>query len=73
MAPEETAWEVGRLNRLRGNDSLQPGMLLKVVVSDGRPVVLPQRQLDISEDRPLPPPPPLALPNKRPRGPYRGR
>ena len=73
MASEETAWEVARLNRLRSNDSLQPGMLLKVVVSDGRPVVLPRRQLDISEDRPLPPPPPLALPNKRPRGPYRGR
>jgi predicted Zn-dependent protease len=73
MASEETAWEVARLNRLRSSDSLQPGMLLKVVVSDGRPVVLPRRQLDISEDRPLPPPPPLVLPNKRPRGPYRGR
>jgi len=73
MASEETAWEVARLNRLRSNDSLQPGMLLKVVVSDGRSVVMPRRQLDISEDRPMPPPPPLALPNKRPRGPYRGR
>ena len=73
MASEETAWEVARLNRLRSNDSLQPGMLLKVVVSDGRSVVMPRRQLDISEDRPLPPPPPLALPNKRPQGPYRGR
>ena len=73
MASEETAWEVARLNRLRSSDSLQPGMLLKVVVSDGRPVVMPRRQLDISEDRPVPPPPPLALPNKRPRGPYRGR
>ena len=73
MAPEETAWEVARLNRLRGNDSLRAGMLLKVVVSDGRPVVLPQRQLDISQDRPSPPPPPLALPKKRPQGPYRGR
>ena len=73
MASEETAWEVARLNRLRGSDSLQPGMLLKVVVSDGRPVVIPRRQLDISEDRPLPPPPPLVLPNKRPQGPYRGR
>jgi predicted Zn-dependent protease len=73
MASEETAWEVARLNRLRSSDSLQPGMLLKVVVSDGRPVVLPRRQLDIREDRPLPPPPPLVLPNKRPRGPYRGR
>ena len=73
MASEETAWEVARLNRLRSSDSLQPGMLLKVVVSDGSPVVLPRRQLEISEDRPVPPPPPLALPNKRPRGPYRGR
>ena len=72
MALEETAWEVARLNRLRGNDSLQPGMLLKIVVSDGQPVVLPRRQLDISGDRPLPPPPPLALPNRRPQGPYRG-
>jgi predicted Zn-dependent protease len=73
MPPEETAWEVARLNRLRGNDSLQPGMLLKVVVSDGPPVVLPRRQLDIGAARPLPPPPPLALPTKRPQGPYRGR
>jgi len=73
MAPEETAWEVARLNRLRGNDSLQPGMVLKIVVSDGRPVVLPRRQLDITEGRPVPPSPPLALPNKRPRGPYTGR
>jgi predicted Zn-dependent protease len=74
MAPEETAWEVARLNRLRGNDSLRPGMVLKVVVSDGRPpVVLPRRQLDISQDRPSPPPPPLAPPKKRPQGPYRGR
>jgi predicted Zn-dependent protease len=73
MAPEETAWEVARLNRLRGNDSLQPGMVLKIVVSDGQPVVQPRRQLDISEGRPLPPPPPLVLPNKRPRGPYMGR
>jgi predicted Zn-dependent protease len=73
MAPEETAWEVARLNRLRSNDSLQPGMVLKIVVSDGRPVVMPRRQLDINESRPLPPPPPLVLPNKRPRGPYTGR
>jgi predicted Zn-dependent protease len=73
MSPEDTAWEVARLNRLRGNDSLQAGMVLKIVVSDGRPVVLPRRQLDITEGRPLPPPPPLALPNRRPQGPYRGR
>jgi predicted Zn-dependent protease len=73
MVPEETAWEVARLNRLRSNDSLQPGMVLKIVASDGRPVVMPRRQLDINESRPLPPPPPLVLPNKRPRGPYTGR
>jgi predicted Zn-dependent protease len=73
MVPEETAWEVARLNRLRSNDSLQPGMVLKIVVSDGRPVVMPRRQLDINESRPLPPPPPLVPPNKRPRGPYMGR
>jgi predicted Zn-dependent protease len=73
MAPEETAWEVARLNRLRGNDSLRAGMLLKVVVADGPPMVLPQRQLDINADRPAPPPPPLVTPRKRPQGPYRGR
>jgi predicted Zn-dependent protease len=73
MAPGETAWEVARLNRLRGNDSLQPGMVLKIVESDGRPMILPRRQLDISENRPLPPPPPVAIPHKRPRGPYTGR
>jgi predicted Zn-dependent protease len=73
MAPEETAWEVASLNRLRGSDSLQPGKVLKIVVSDGQPVVLPRRQLDISEGRPLPPPPPLVPPNRRPRGPYMGR
>jgi predicted Zn-dependent protease len=73
MAPEETAWEVARLNRLRSSDSLQPGMLLKVVVADDRSLALPRRQLDLSGERPLPPPPPLALPKKRPQGPYRGR
>jgi predicted Zn-dependent protease len=72
MAPDETVWEVASLNRLRSKDALQPGMLLKVVVADGRPVGLPRRQLDISADRPLPVPPP-ALPQKRPQGPYRGR
>jgi predicted Zn-dependent protease len=71
MAPEETAWEVTRLNRLRSNDSLQPGMLLKIVVADGRPVVLPRRQLDLNDDRPLPPPsPPRTLPPQRSRVPY---
>ena len=73
MAPEETAWEITRLNRLRSKDSLQPGMLLKIVVADGKPVSLPRRQLDLNESRPLPPLPPPALPNRRPRGPYMGR
>lgn len=71
MAPEEKAWEVTRLNRLRSNDSLQPGMWLKIVVADGRPVILPQRRLDINEDRRAsPPPPPSAMPNRRSRVPY---
>jgi predicted Zn-dependent protease len=73
MAPEETAWELTRLNRLRSKDSLQPGMLLKIVVADGQPVSLPRRQLDLNESRPVPPLPPPALPNRRPRGPYMGR
>jgi predicted Zn-dependent protease len=71
MAPDEKAWEVTRLNRLRNSDSIQPGMLLKIVVSDGRPVVLPQRQLDLSRDRPVAPPPPLRpMPPQRSRVPY---
>jgi predicted Zn-dependent protease len=70
MAPDETAWDVARLNRLRHNDSLQPGMLLKIVVPDDRPMALPRRRLDIGEDRPLPPPPPpSALPTQRSRVP----
>ncbi len=71
MAPDEKAWEVTRLNRLRSNDSIQPGMLLKIVVADGRAVALPQRQLDISRDRPLAPPPPQRpMPPQRSRVPY---
>jgi predicted Zn-dependent protease len=71
MTPEEKAWEVTRLNRLRSNDSLHPGMRLKVVVTDDRPVALPQRRLDIKEERSAsPPPPPPALPTKRSRVPY---
>ena len=71
MAPDEKAWEVTRLNRLRGSDSIQPGMLLKIVVPDGRPVALPQRQLDLSRDRPVAPPPPLRpMPPQRSRVPY---
>ncbi len=70
MAPDEKTWEVTRLNRLRSNDSLQPGMLLKIVVPDDRAVVLPQRRLDVSEDRRVPPPPPPVRPNQRSRVPY---
>jgi predicted Zn-dependent protease len=70
MAPDEKMWEVTRLNRLRSNDSLYPGMQLKIVVPDERPVLLPRRQLDIREDRPLSPPPPPAPPGRRSRVPY---
>jgi predicted Zn-dependent protease len=71
MAAEEKTWEVARLNRLRGNDSLQPGMQLKIVVPDDRAVALPQRRLDIREDRPVsPPPPPPAVPTRRSRVPH---
>jgi predicted Zn-dependent protease len=70
MAPDEKAWEVARLNRLRSNDSLQAGMLLKIVVLDDRPVASPQRRLDISQDRPLSPPPPPRIPAQRSRVPY---
>jgi predicted Zn-dependent protease len=71
MAADDKAWEITRLNRLRGNDSVQPGMLLKIVVADGRAMPLPQRQLDLSQDRPVaPPPPPTRLPPQRSRVPY---
>jgi predicted Zn-dependent protease len=71
MSPDENAWELTRLNRLRSNDSLRPGMLLKIVVADGRPLALPQRRLDISQERPVPPPPPpSAMPPRRSRVPY---
>jgi predicted Zn-dependent protease len=70
MAPDEKAWEVARLNRLRSSDSLHAGMLLKIVEPDGRPVALPQRRLDISQDRPLTPPPPPRIPAQRSRVPY---
>jgi predicted Zn-dependent protease len=71
MSPDEKAWEVMRLNRLRSNDSLQPAMLLKVVVPDGRPVAVPQRRLDVSQERPIsPPPPPPVIPTRRSRVPY---
>ena len=68
---DDKTWEVMSLNRLRSNDSLQPGMLLKIVVADNRPIALPQRRLDVSQERPLsPPPPPPALPTRRSRVPY---
>jgi predicted Zn-dependent protease len=71
MTPEEKAWEVARLNRLRSNDSLQPGMQLKIVVADDRPIALPQRRLEVKEERPAAPPPsPPTLPTKRSRVPY---
>jgi predicted Zn-dependent protease len=68
MPPERKNWEVASLNRLRGSDSLRPGMLLKIVVPDTRAVALPQRRLDISEERPAPPPP-QPLPPRRSRVP----
>jgi predicted Zn-dependent protease len=71
MSPEETSWEVARLNRLRSNDSLQPGMLLKIVVADDRLQAIPRRRLDIGADRPPPPPPlPRTMPPQRSRVPY---
>ncbi|MGH8068422.1 MAG: M48 family metalloprotease [Candidatus Entotheonellia bacterium] len=71
MSPDEKAWEVTRLNRLRSNDSLRTGMLLKIVVPDDRPIALPQRRLDISQERPVPPPPPPpVMPPRRTRVPY---
>ena len=71
MAPDEKAWEVASLNRMRSSDSIQPSMLLKIVLPDGRAVALPQRRLDLSRDRPLaPPPPPRPMPPQRSRVPY---
>jgi len=69
VAEGDRSWEITRLNRLRGNDALRPGMLLKIVVPDDRAVVLPQRRLDISEERRLPPPTPAPLPTRRSRVP----
>jgi predicted Zn-dependent protease len=68
MPPETKGWEVATLNRLRGSDSLRPGLVLKIVVPDTRAVALPQRQLDLRGERPLPPPPP-PLPSRRSRVP----
>lgn len=69
VAEGDRSWEITRLNRLRGNDALRAGMLLKIVVPDDRAVVLPQRRLDISEERRLPPPTPAPLPTRRSRVP----
>jgi predicted Zn-dependent protease len=70
MAPDEKRWEVASLNRLRSSDALRPGMLLKVIVPDDRAVALPQRRLDLGQDRPpSPPPPPPPLPTQRSRVP----
>ncbi len=66
----EKVWDVARLNRLRGNDPLKPGMLLKIVVPDDRPLLLPQRRLEIREERPGSPPQPLPPPSRRSRVPY---
>ena len=66
--PERKNWEITTLNRLRGSDSLRPGMSLKIVVPDTRTVALPQRRLDLSEERPVSPPPP-PLPPRRSRVP----
>lgn len=67
---DEKRWEVASLNRLRSSDSLRPGMQLKIVVPDDRAVASPQRQLDISQDRPSSPPPPASpLPTRRSRVP----
>jgi predicted Zn-dependent protease len=70
QAEAERHWDVARLNRLRNDDGLRPGMLLKVVVADHRPLTRPQRRLEISEDRPLSPPPPPAVPTRRSRVPW---
>jgi predicted Zn-dependent protease len=65
----EGNWDVARLNRLRNDDALHPGMLVKVVVADHRRVALPRRQLDLREEHPAPPPPP-PLPARRSRVPW---
>jgi predicted Zn-dependent protease len=74
MAPEETKWEVTRLNGLRSSESLQPGRLLKIVVADDRMIALPglpRRQLDLGPDRSPPPPTrPPVMPPQRSRIPY---
>lgn len=70
LAEGERRWDVARLNRLRNDDALRPGMLLKVVVADNRPLALPQRRLEVSEERPVPLPPPPPVPTRRSRVPW---
>jgi predicted Zn-dependent protease len=67
--PAERRWDVVSLNRLRGQDSLRPGMLLKVVVRDDRIQTLPQRRLDLEGEPPRTQPPPPAPPPRRSRVP----
>jgi predicted Zn-dependent protease len=69
IAEGDRSWEIARLNRLRGQEALRPGMLLKIVVPDDRPGIGPQRRLDLSEERRLPPPAPPPLPTRRSRVP----
>jgi predicted Zn-dependent protease len=69
IADGDRSWEIAQLNRLRGKDALRPGMLLKIVVQDERSGVVPQRRLDISEERRLPPPAPPRMPPRRSRVP----
>jgi predicted Zn-dependent protease len=69
IADGDRSWEIAQLNRLRGKDGLRPGMLLKIVVQDERSGVVPQRRLDISEERRLPPPAPPRMPPRRSRVP----
>jgi predicted Zn-dependent protease len=70
QAEGERRWDVARLNRLRNDDALRPGMLVKVVVADNRPLALPQRRLDIGEDRPPPASSPPPAQPRRSRLPY---
>jgi predicted Zn-dependent protease len=72
MAEGERRWDIARLNRLRNNDALRPGMLLKIAVTDDRSLPHPQRRLDLSEDRPKPPSLPPAPPTRRSRVPIPG-
>ncbi|MBI3328456.1 MAG: M48 family metalloprotease [Nitrospinae bacterium] len=63
-------WDVARLNRLRSDDPLQAGMLLKIVVPDDRPLRLPQRRLDMYQERPDASSQPPPRPTRGSRIPY---